>query len=192
MELHKIGIKLFAEESKRVSLDEFIPLFHRWIQEDLLEDTLVDVTNYSHVFAGPGTLLIAHEGTYGYDESGGRRGLIYYNKHKLNGSLPDRLVTIGRRALQACQLIERSDELKNRIRFPGGELLLFSNDRLAAPNTEETYQTMRPDLEIFLERLCPGGAYEIERAADPRERFALTVKVAEAAEIDEMLTRLSA
>ena len=74
MDLQKIGMKFFAEDGSTIDLVEFIPIFHRWIQNKALSDLLIDVADYSHVHAGPGILLIAHEGNYAVDETGNRRG----------------------------------------------------------------------------------------------------------------------
>ena len=186
----RFGIKFFAEESAPVELDELIPVFHRLIQEQALPDVLIDVADYSHVYAGPGTLLIAHEGNYGYDETGNRRGLIYYSKRSTGGSLPDLLERICRNALQACRHIEQAAELKNRITFPCGELMVFSNDRLAVPNTEESYEQFLPDLRVLLDKLYAGAEYEINRETDPRERLTLFVKASALVGADTLLSRL--
>lgn len=189
-EIFRVGIKFFAAESAPVGLEEFIPVFHRWLQEQALPDVLIDVADYSHVHAGPGTLLIAHEGNYGYDETGDRRGLIYYTKRRTDGQLSDRLLRICRNALQACRLIEQAPELKNRITFPCGELTVFCNDRLAAPNTMESYELFIPDLRGLLDRLYPGSEYQIDRETDPRKRLTLNIKPSAPAGVDALLSRL--
>jgi len=191
MDLHRIGIKFFAEEANAIMLDEFIPLFHHWIQRDLLnEDVLLDVSSYSHVHDGAGTLLVAHQGNYAYDETFHRRGLIYYNKRDLAGNLPEKIAVIARKALQACRLIEQSEEMKGRVSFNTGELCVYSNDRLLAPNTDETHRAWLPVIEPFLERLYPGSSYEAVREADPRERYSLIIKVSSPETPDTLLQRL--
>ena len=42
-DLHKIGIKFYTAGGDDVPLTDFIPVFHRWIQNGSLEGTLVDV-----------------------------------------------------------------------------------------------------------------------------------------------------
>jgi hypothetical protein len=191
MNLHKIGVKFFAQEKEPIDLVELIPIFHRWIQTKALDDLLIDVADYSHVHAGPGTLLVAHEGNYGFDETNERRGISYYSKRQLKGDLPERLGTVCRKALKACQLLEQSEETKGRVKFRGNELQVFSNDRLIAPNTDETFTALEPALGNFLVRLYPETAYDIEREMDPKERFSVTVKTSEALSIDTVLTRLA-
>jgi hypothetical protein len=189
-ELHRIGIKFFAEESGPVRLEEFIPVFHHWIQQQALPDTLIDVADYRHVHAGPGTLLIAHEGNYGYDETGNRRGLIYYSKHKCPGNSAALLNGICRKALLACKLIEQAAEMQNRIGFKCNELLIFSNDRIAAPNTEQSYEAFLPALRGLLDRLYPGTEYKVSRETDPRERLTLHIQSSAPAGVDQLLARL--
>lgn len=189
-EIFRVGIKFFAEESAPVGLDEFIPVFHRWVQEQVLPDVLIDVADYSHVHAGPGMLLIAHEGNYGYDETGNRRGLIYYSKRKIDGNLSNLLNRVCGHALQACRLIEQAVELKNRITFPCSELTVFSNDRLVAPNTDESYNLFLPHIRELLDKLYSGAEYEINRETDPGERLTLHVKSSEPIGVDALLSRL--
>ncbi|MDQ2696553.1 MAG: hypothetical protein M3Z21_14510 [Pseudomonadota bacterium] len=190
MELHKLGIKIFAADAERVDLLALIPVFHRWIQTYALEDLLVDVADYSHVHAGPGILLVAHEGNYGFDETGSRRGLMYYAKRELPGTLDERLAAVCRKALTACRLLEQDAGLQGQVSFRGDEIQLFANDRLAAPNTDETFAGLQPALEALLARLYPQG-YTLAREADRKERFAVTVKAAEATDVETLLQRLA-
>jgi hypothetical protein len=193
MELDRIGVKVFVEENTPIDLLQLIPVFHRWIQLRALEDLLIDVADYSHVQAGPGILLVAHEGNYGFDETGNRRGLVYYNKRPLAAEdLGEGLATVCRKALKACQLLERkTPELQDRLRFRGEALQLFANDRLAAPNTEATADALQPALDALLARLYPGGATRITREPDPKERFTLTIEAAEPVTVDALLDRLA-
>lgn len=192
MDLHKIGVKFFTTEGDGIGLVEFIPVFHRWIQQRALDDLLIDVADYSHVHAGPGTMLIAHEGNYGVDETGSRRGLLYYSKRTLDGDLATRLAIVCRKALRACWLLEQDDDLRGRIRFGGGEIQVIANDRLVAPNTDTTYEALRPALDTLLAKLYPGATPEIARESDPKERFCVTVRIAENVGVATLLERLVA
>ena len=64
MDLNKFGIKFFAQDADGFAILKLIPVYHRWIQQNALEDLLIDVADYSHVPSGPGVMLIAHEGNY--------------------------------------------------------------------------------------------------------------------------------
>ncbi|MBI4006589.1 MAG: hypothetical protein HY356_07955 [Gammaproteobacteria bacterium] len=190
MDLQKIGMKFFAEQGNTIDLVEFIPVFHRWIQNKVLDDILIDVADYSHVYAGPGILLIAHEGNYSIDETGNQRGVAYYNKHELAGALPERLFTVCRKTLLACQLLEKEKEMQGRIRFSGNAMQVYSNDRLIAPNSDETHSALQPVLNAFLEKLFSGAEYTLERNPDPKGRYQVMVKASDPVSIDTLLQRL--
>ena len=191
MELHKIGVKFFAEDSAGVELTELIPIFHRWIKENTGGQVLVDVADYSHVYAGPGVLLVGHEGHYSFEEVGGRRGLAYSVKRASQGSLEQRLSTACRTVLEACERLAAETELGGRLEFGGAELEIFANDRLAAPNTEDTFAALRPSIEQLAAQLYPGAACDLERAADAKERFSVLVKAPEAISTATLLGRLA-
>ena len=191
MDLHKIGFKIFAEEGSTVELVEFIPVFHRWIQKKSLDNLLLDVADYSHVHAGPGIVLVAHEGNYAIDETGNRRGFVYYNKHEINGNLIDRLSNVCRHALNACRFLQEEQHFKDRLSFPGSEFQLFANDRLLAPNTDATWATLEPLINEFLGRLFDGKDHSIKRETDPAERFQVNITTAQPVPVDTLLQQLT-
>lgn len=192
MDLNKLGFKFFAEDAEGIDILEFIPVFHRWIQNNALPDLLIDAADYSHVPDGAGIILVAHEGTYAFDETGGRRGVLYYSKRPLPGDLDSRLATVCRKTLQACQLLTREGEFKDALRIRGNELQFIANDRLLAPNTDETYGRLEPALRRLLDTLFAGAAYRLEREPDPKERFSVTVRAEAPVALDTLLARLPA
>src|SRR6185295_13767560 len=100
MDLQRIGIKMFAEDSAAVVVRDFIPVFHSWIQKQAVDNhMLIDVHNYSHIHNGPGILLVAQEGNFSIDLGDGRMGLLYYRKNVGSGFAP-----VLKAALQACSL----------------------------------------------------------------------------------------
>ncbi len=192
-DLHRIGIKFLTARGDDVPLTDFIPVFHTWIQEGKLEDVMIDVAEYSHVPAGPGTMLIAHEGNYAVDETGNRRGFVYYSKHDVPGdSLEDRLAVVCRKNLSACKLLEADDVFRDRLAFDFGRIEIFFNDRLNGPNSDETWQAFEPVLKSFMDRLYPDTGYEAHyEAGDPRERFSVSVTLQDdAAGAGDLLARL--
>ncbi|MEE4378463.1 MAG: hypothetical protein V2J55_13280 [Candidatus Competibacteraceae bacterium] len=191
MELHKLGCKLFLETGTDIDLLEFIPVFHRWIQTKALKDLMIDVADYSHVYAGPGILLIAHEGDYGIDETGNQRGIAYHRKQPVDGDLPERLTQACAKTLQAARLLEQSPEFADRLRFRGDRLHVLANDRLNAPNTDETWTAFEPALKAFLSKLYPGVECTLERETDPKALFAVTIQASEPTGIDTLLDRLA-
>ena len=190
MDVHKIGIKIFAEQNNSIDLPELIPVFHHWIQNELLDNLLIDVADYSHVQSGPGVVLVAHEGNYAFDETDNRRGMVYYSKQDMDGNFQDRLVTVCHHVLRACQLLQDDEKTRDQIKFQGSSIQVFSNDRLMAPNTDETFSLLEGELKKFLDRLYPGTEYDLTRETDPKERFKVNVTVNEAVQIDTLLERI--
>ena len=190
MELYRLGVKLFCEEGATVELPEFIPIFHRWVQEKAIEGLLIDVADYSHVPQGPGILLVAHEGIFAVDETGGRRGLVYYRRQPLDGSLGERLAAVTRATLAACRRLESEPELSERLRFRGSEMRIFGNDRLLAPNARATLERFQPALASLAATLYPGLECATHHESDPKERFSVTISAPEPVSVDVLLERL--
>jgi hypothetical protein len=191
VDLHKFGIKLFAHSAQGFDTLKLIPMYHRWIQQKMLEDLLIDVADYSHVPAGPGIMLIAHEGNYALDDTGHERGVLYYSKHRLPGELPERLVQVGRKVLKAAQLMRADAELNGELTVPGNHLQFFANDRLIAPNTDVAYADLEPALKAFLDRLYAGAPYTLARERDPKERLSVHVQTEKEVSLEALLARLS-
>jgi hypothetical protein len=191
MEVSRIGVKFFIEEQDPLGLVEFIPVLHRWIQNRALPDLLIDVADYSHVNQGPGIVLLAYEGNYGIDEHRGRRGVVYYRKRPFSGGLSDCLASVSEQALLACQRLEQEPGLAGRLRIRANEIQVFANDRLAAPNTGQTFETFSPALEKLLGKLYPGERYTLTSDPDPKERFSVTAGVVGTQSTTSLLGRLA-
>jgi hypothetical protein len=189
MDLHKFGIKFFAD-GEGIEILKLIPVYHRWIQQSALEDLLIDVADYTHVPNGPGVMLIAHEGNYALDESGRERGVVYYSKHRLDGELPERLAQVARKALKAARLMSEDAELDGTLAVPGNRLEFFANDRLVAPNTDPAYVELEPALKAFLDRLYAGAPYTLAREKDPKERLSVRVHAEGEVALETLLARL--
>ncbi len=191
MELQKLGVKFFAVEAERIDLLKLIPIYHQWIQQSALSDLLIDVADYSHVPAGPGIMLIAHEGNYALDETGHERGVVYYSKRGLSGALPERIAQVARKALQAAQLLSADAQLEGALKVPGNRLEIFINDRLVAPNTDAAYAELEPALKAFLERLYAGARYTLTRERDPKERLSVRIQADGEVALPTLLARLT-
>jgi len=191
MDLRRLGIKFFCAEGATIPLVEFIPIFHRWIQQRLTDTTLIDVADYSHVPQGPGILLAAHQGNYSIDEARGRRGLAYYQKAlDEDADLGASIERVARRALAVCGRLEAEPELDGRLRFEAGRFELFANDRLLAPNRPEAYDALAPQVEALATALYGPGDRRTERETDPRERLAFVVDSTGALDVATALARL--
>ncbi len=190
MNLQKIGVKFFLEKGGELPLGSFIPVFHRWIQEDRLEGMLVDVTEYTHVFQGPGVLLIANEANYGVDETDGKRGFLYTQKRTPEKSQEDHLKTAFRRALKACSLLEKEPEAAGKVKFAVHHLQVFVNDRLEAPHGSQSLGQLEEALQPFLTWLYGGEKYLLLHEKDPQRRTGFEIKFEKSPSMETLLKQL--
>ena len=190
VQVQHVNIKIFAEDTEAVDLALAIPVFHRWIQESICEELLIDVADYRHVSAGPGVLLVGHEANYSLDLSGGRLGLLYNRKAVAADSPRENLTQAFRAALTACQRLEQEPELRGKLKFNPAEYDVILNDRLLAPNTEATWQALKADFETFFISLH-GGGYTLDHSGEPRERFRVCVKATGAVDALALLEQVS-
>jgi hypothetical protein len=165
----RIQVKFYANHSPEP--DAFIPVFHRFIRENVLDELAIDVADYGHVHEGPGVVLIGHAYDYYWDLGEGRPGLVYTRKR--DAPAPDvRLTDAVRRALVGCKLLEQDPALKG-LSFRTDEMLVRLPDRLHAPPTDA------------------GATMTIGRVGGPREMLGARVKVGPGATISELLARIS-
>ncbi len=190
MEFQHVNVKLFVQEAGEPHLEPLIPVFHGWIEQQNGAELLIDVADYSHVPAGPGVVLIGHEGNYSVDNADHRLGIRYNRKASVDGSNQDRLKQAARAALTACQRLEAEPRLGGKFRFNGQEIEIFINDRLLAPNTPATREAMHEDLRTFSHKLFGGGEYAIAYSAEPRSLFTAYVKATQPVTAAELLAAL--
>lgn len=189
MELQKINVKFFVADASKIPLENFIHIFNSWIQASNGE--YYDLADYSHVPAGPGILLIAHEANISMDNSGNRLGLLYNRKQVLSGGNQEKLQFVFKVALEFCRRIEDEPALKGRIRFRENEALFLINDRRVAPNSEETFREVRPELEKLAGTLYGRNEFTVEHNPDPRQRFSVHIKTPRLFEVGALLENLA-
>jgi hypothetical protein len=189
--LQHLNVKLYLEDAQQVDLAALVPVFHRWIQEQNCEELLIDVADYRHVFAGPGVVLVGYQADYSLDNCGGRLGIRYNRKAILQGTNQDRFRQALRAALAACKRLEVDQVLAGRIRFNRQDIELSVNDRLLAPNTPETYETLKPELQSFFQKLFGGNAHSMTHNSDPRRLFSVEVRSLQPFGPDQLLTNIS-
>ena len=191
MQLQHVNVKLFVQHPQDVDLEPLIPVFQNWIQDQTNGELLLDVADYRHVDAGPGVVLIGHEGNYSVDNTNNRLGVRYNRKAALEGSNQDRLEQAARAALTACQRLEGEPRLGGSLRFNGREIEIFINDRLLAPNNDTTREAVDSDLQAFSQKLFRGGEYSMSYDSDPRKLFAVYLKAAQPFSVADLLEKLS-
>ena len=189
MELQKISVKFFTAESKQVPLTDFIDIFHGWIQGS--NGVYHDVADYSHMQAGPGIVLIASDANVSIDETGNRRGLLYSQKSKLSGSNLEKLSTVLRSALENCLRLEQEPALRGQLRFAGNQVEILVNDRLAAPNTGEAFEKIRPEIDFLARCLYASTNFTLScDAKDPRQRLSVTISTPLLVDTNTLLNNL--
>ncbi|NQU12244.1 hypothetical protein HQ590_15725, partial [bacterium] len=162
-------IKLLLTDGRDQDLAAFVAVFHGWIQQQKIPDhLLIDVHDYRHVHQGPGILLVAHEGNFTIDGAAGHLGLTYCRKQPA----ADGLQAAFDSAQTARRLLEAEPRLAG-IRFRTDEFLVFSNDRLLAPNTPEARDRLAPAISRTFNNAVVTVA---PQTADPRERLAFVVR----------------
>lgn len=171
-----VNVKIFARRPSPTDLSDAIPVFHQWIRDAVLDELVIDVADYRHVPAGPGVVLIGDEGNYSLDRTFDRLGLLYNRKRPSEGSLQDKLLKAFGSALLVCGRLEDEEAFRGKLKFDAGQCEVIVNDRLLAPNTEETWIALRPEFEKFFDGLFGGGSYSIKHVGEPRERFRVAVE----------------
>lgn len=195
MESVKIDLKVFLQDPADVEPEDFIPVFHDWIQHQRLDELLIDVVDYRHVHDGPGVMLIAHDAHYAMDMADGRMGLLYSRRRETHPSrnaiqsVTERLQSVLQCALAACRLLEAEPALQGRLKFRGDELLLRINDRLVSP-TLANFDDLQAHLRPVLERLYPDHQAEVQSCGGSDSRLTVTIKVDEDADVDTLQSRL--
>ena len=191
MTLQHLNVKLLLQNPADARLEPLIPVFHSWIETQNGDELLIDVADYTHVPAGPGIVLIGHEGNYSVDNTGGRLGVRYNRKAEVDGGNPNCLAQAARSALIACRRLEDDPRLDGKFRFNGRDIEIFVNDRLIAPNNAATRDAFDPDLREFAGKLFGGKAYSISYGDDPRSLFTALVKSSQPCSAAELLQTLS-
>jgi hypothetical protein len=184
MELQKIAVKVFATAPNEIPLTDFIDIFHGWIQAS--DGVYHDVADYSHMQAGSGIVLVANDANVSIDETDNRRGLLYSHKAHLNGSNREKIHQVFRSAFENCRRLEQEPSLQDKLKFSKHELVFFINDRLVAPNTKETLEALKPDLEAGVRDLVGDASFTLEHNFDRRQRFSVTLRASRPFQLDKL------
>ena len=195
MESVKVDLKLFLQEPAEVELEDFISVFHDWIQHQRLDELLIDVVDYRHVHDGPGVMLIAHDAHYAMDMADGRMGLLYSRRRETHParnaiqSVTERLRSVLRCALEACRLLEAEPSLQGRVKFRGDEVLLRINDRLVPP-TPVAFDDLQTHLRPVLERLYPDCQVDVQSCGGSDSRLAVKITASDDSNVGTLYSRL--
>jgi hypothetical protein len=190
MDVYKIAVKVFARGGE-IPSDQVIALFQRWIRDQSVPGhRLIDVADYAHVVAGPGTVLVASEANFHIDHGQGRLGILYFRKSPIEGSFRDRLHYCVGEALKAAAKFQGEAEIKGKIEFEGGEILIRLNDRLLAPVNEGTVGKVKGDLEALGAKLYGAGKFGITPKIGADAPVEFNVKASQATAVETALKKL--
>jgi len=182
----RLQLKLYLEPSAHFELEALIPVFHRFIRDQVIKELLIDVVDYSHVPDGPGVVLIGHAADYYVGALDGAFGLVFSRKR--GGPGPElRLEDALRRLVNAARLLEQESGI--HLRFKSNELSLRLTDRLHAPNDDATFASAQAEVQALFARVY-GGDVAIERLPGSKEPLGLRIKAASAPSLEALLEKL--
>ena len=182
----RLQLKLYLEPSEHFELEALIPVFHRFIREQLIKELMIDVVDYSHVPDGPGVVLIGHAADYYVGALDGAYGLVYSRKR--GGPGPEgRLEDALRRLINAARVLAQEGGLK--LRFKSGQLGLRLTDRLHAPNDDATFAETKAEVLALFGRIY-GGEIGVERLPVSKEPLSLRISAESAPSLEALLEKL--
>lgn len=184
-----IELKLYCQGDDLPSLREFVPIFHRWIQNRRSsEELLIDVADYSHVARGPGVLLIGEDTRYGIDETDGQLGLTT-RRGRAGGEAPGSRfhVLLARSLRAACRLVEEP-ELAGVLRFRNDEMRLRIHDRLVALEDDGALERAAGELRTLLG--CAESGARLELETPPKEPWTSRLVLEPGLDFRSALSRL--
>ncbi len=176
-EPQRVGVKVFIEDQERFDRARMINVFHRWIQEDRVPGTLIDVHDYTHVRGGPGVLLVAHEWHLRTDEADGRIGFEFELKREGSGTLVERVREAIVSVLEAGAALEQDTAGDNPVRFGAREMAFRFTDRLAVPATDAAFDEVTSELESVLAEFYGEVPIEFERVGHERGPLTIHMRV---------------
>lgn len=187
MSLERFCVKFLATPDSQVDEESLIPIFHEWIRLHTLKGTLIDVADYRHVPNGPGMMLITHEINYAMEHGGGQYGLSAQRKLGYESSQTEKILSLVKSAANFGALLESDRRVSGNINFQGNQFVFIANDRLNAPNTEETFNQLKPELEAVAAQLYPNQKITVSRVNnDARARLSVLIQAENAVKIADL------
>jgi hypothetical protein len=176
MNPQKIQIKLFAQDNLDANLESYIPVFHRFIREDTLDEMMMDVADYTHVPRGIGVLLVGHAADVAIDQGEDRPGLLFSRKREVPSDAS--LIKDGlQRVLALAERLNADDEVLGPKGFSTQEILIRFPDRLHVQNDDASFESVRSELSATLSEVM-GSDYSLSREGEARD--SLTIRATRA------------
>ena len=181
MEVQHLNIKIYADDSSAIDLAQTVIIFHRWIQESVLSELLIDVADYSHVPSGPGIILVGHDAFYSLEYGPEQRlGLLYNRRTRMDGDNQQRIINALQCLLQAKQLLEAEINWQGKLRFSLQEFKLLVNDRYFGQDKANLFQAISDDIRVAFAQVLDGSTNDFALTCEPdqqdkRELFTVLV-----------------
>lgn len=186
--LQNVQWKIHLDESTVGDHHDWFKVFGTWIPDS--PEVFVDVADYSHVTDGPVIFLSGHNEAYTLDKTTGRHGLLYERRQPVDTENPETLRASLKTTLAHAALVEGDDIFKVKPKFLAGDVKFIVNNRAIAPNTDETFAALKPELSALLDVVYGAGNYTLEREQDARQRFTVHVKTKAPVSVSEALAKL--
>ncbi len=192
---HRLSVKFFFEDLS-IDAESFIPVFHRWIRENVVpNELLLDVADYKHVLDGPAIFLIGHEADYVVDFTDAKPGLMYVRKRDAGTDLADALDTTMSQALHGVKLTEDDVELKGKLKLRTDAAAIVLLDRLNYPNAAngdgaDSAAAAQAQLSDNLTAIFGDDATVTRVANDAREPLTFKLSAPSAPDVDSLLSQL--
>lgn len=191
--LYRVCVKIFATEHQ-IEDDAalFVPIFHEWIRDQVLDLVVLDVADYAHAPESPGIMLVCHEASFSLDRSDGRFGLMVQRRTPVDGGAVDAVASTMRLAVEVAARLERDSRVAGKLRFDPSRLRVEANDRLLAPNSDAGYHDFGPVVRRAAAAAFSGTGPIVERVDnDSRDRLAVDVSVESVGDVQEQLAALT-
>ena len=172
----RLAIKFNLKQNPSFPTKDVVAVFQRWIQEHAVEGMLIDVVDYKHVQNGPGIILIADEGDYGYDLGDGQIGIKYTRKRSLPDNLQAALHQAFRLAFIAAQRLE-DETVLDGVAFDYSSAKIVFIDRQHYPNQLDKFQAVQAEIVQFLSGIYDSELTVSRSYEDTREVFAIDYQV---------------
>jgi len=169
----RLSVRLAATSEIR-DLDPAIEVFHRFIQQGLVEGLILDVADYRHVQQGPGVLLVGHDVDYGINQA----GLTVTRKRSTDDDAGTQFIDLLRMGLGAVEAIAYDGALK--VSLSPYSLCVTAFDRRIP--RDELAEGVLADLAPVVTKVYGTDAVvRIVNGADPRRAPRLEVSAPEEA-----------
>ncbi|MEX2393577.1 MAG: rhodanese-like domain-containing protein [Actinomycetota bacterium] len=176
----RLSVRLDATTAIR-DLDPAIEVFHRFIQQGLVEGLILDVADYRHVQHGPGVLLVGHDIDYGINHT----GLTVTRKRSSGDDAGAQFVDLLRMGFGAVDAIAYDGSLN--VSLTACCLTVTAFDRRIP--RDELVEGVRADVEPVVSKIYGTNAVvRVLNGSDPRRAPQLEVSAPD--EIGDLLARL--